>query len=331
MRCLILDPLFPDGDVIAEGGRLLRQGALVAFPTETVYGLGANGLDPRAVRRIFEAKGRPPDNPLILHVACQEDVEAVARVDHRARLLFRHFSPGPLTLVLPALSVVPREVTAGLETVAVRIPDHAVALALVRAAACPVAAPSANSSGRPSPTTAEAVVEDLGNRVDLVLNGGPTTVGLESTGVDATGASRVLLRPGGLSLEDLEAVAGPVLLPERGEMLRRSPGTRHRHYAPRVPVVLWSAREDFPENTSMVRAEGHAWGYVGMAPPPCRCVAERRFSNEAAYAAGLFAALRALERCPVEAILAEWPENVGVGRALRDRLRRASEPKNDER
>lgn len=325
MKCLKVDPRHPDAESIAEAGDLLRRGGLVAFPTETVYGLGADALDPRAVRRIFEAKGRPGDNPLILHVPRWEDAEGVARVDPRAAFLFRKFSPGPLTLVLPALPSVPREVTAGLDTVAVRIPNHAVALALLREAGCPVAAPSANSSGRPSPTTAEAVLEDLGDRVDLVLDGGPAAVGLESTVVDATGEHLVLLRPGGLSLEDLEALGGPVCLPDHEVVLRRSPGTRHRHYAPRIPVVLWDPGEGGragSEELDPVRR----WGYVGMAPPPFPCDMERRFPDLAAYAAGLFAALRSLERGAAEAILAEWPEGVGVGRALRDRLLRASEP-----
>ena len=161
MRCLILDPLFPDGDVIAEGGRLLRQGALVAFPTETVYGLGADATNPRAVAGIFEAKGRPGDNPLIVHVSSLEEAEALGAFDDRARLLADRFWPGPLTLVVEADPRIPEEVRAGLPTVAIRMPRHPLALDLIRRTGVPVAAPSANRSGRPSPTDAASVREDL--------------------------------------------------------------------------------------------------------------------------------------------------------------------------
>lgn len=325
MRRLTVDPHFPDFGVLEDAAAVLCRGGLVAFPTETVYGLGANGLDPQAVRGIFRAKGRPADNPLILHVATVADVATVARLDSRARDLFLRFAPGPLTLVLPALPGVPREVTAGLDTVAVRIPNHAVALGLLRVFGYPLAAPSANSSGRPSPTTADAVVEDLGGGIDVILDGGSTVVGVESTVVDATGDALVLLRPGGLAVEDLEAVAGPVVLANGKETMRRSPGTRHRHYAPSVPVVLWDSSGNFKK---LLEGESfpQRWGYVGMAPAPIGCVAERRFASLDTYAAGFFAALRALERLPLDAILAEFPSDTGIGRALQDRLRRAAEP-----
>ena len=193
-----------DASAIQEGARRLRAGEIVAFPTETVYGLGANGLNADAVRRIFEAKERPCDNPLILHIA---DVEALdrltARVNPRARALMERFWPGPLTLILPKAACVPYETTGGLETVAVRMPAHPVALALIRAADCPIAAPSANRSGRPSPTQADHVLEDLNGRIPLILDGGSSRVGVESTVLDLTGGTPVVLRPGGVTTEML--------------------------------------------------------------------------------------------------------------------------------
>ena len=215
----------PEPHIIAEAAYAIRSGKLVAFPTETVYGLGANGLDDGAVRKIFAAKGRPGDNPLILHFASPEDVEQVAYVNERAKLLMDSFWPGPLTLVLPAKSVVPNSVTAGLGTVAVRMPSHPVAMALIKAAGVPIAAPSANRSGRPSPTEAASVLADIGDDVDIILDGGATDVGLESTVIDVTGPSVVLLRAGGMPVERLEEVIEEVKLVPDEAKKKRSPGT----------------------------------------------------------------------------------------------------------
>jgi L-threonylcarbamoyladenylate synthase len=222
-----VDPADPDDHALAPAAQALRAGGLVAFPTETVYGLGANALDAVAVGGIFVAKERPADNPLIVHVP---DADAAWRVTDRktplAERLAARFWPGPLTLVLDAARSVPGETTAGLATVAVRVPDHPVARALLRAGSVPVAAPSANRSGRPSPTTARHVLDDLGDRVDVIVDGGPCVVGVESTVVDARGETPVVLREGAITREHLEvAPDGPP-----GD-LRVSPGTRHRHYA----------------------------------------------------------------------------------------------------
>ena len=225
-------------------GSIIRSGGLVAFPTETVYGLGANGLDPAAVEGIFRAKGRPSDNPLILHVAKKSDVKDLwTRVPEEARLLMDAFWPGPLTLIFNRSSLVPDQVAAGLPTVAVRMPDHKTALALIRAAGVPIAAPSANLSGRPSPTTAQHVKADLEGRIDLILDGGPCRVGLESTVLSLCGTPTIL-RPGGVTREMLEAVMGSVqvssavLAPLQGDGAAPSPGMKYKHYAPNAQVRI---------------------------------------------------------------------------------------------
>ena len=296
----------------------MADGELV-FSEGTVYGLGANAFG-QAVAKIFAAKGRPADNPLIVHVASPEDVDKIAFVDERARRLMELFWPGPLTLVLVAKEDVPSITRAGLSTVAVRMPSHPVALALIDEARCPVAAPSANRSGRPSPTNAQAVVDDLNGAVDVVIDAGPTDVGVESTVVDATGPDLVLLRPGGLPVEKLIAVED-VVLPQGEEIKRRSPGTRHRHYAPSVPLVLW---EEDDRTWGKFLSRNVAVGYVGIRKPPVAVAAEVRFGSIEGYARGLFSALRYLEKRRVDIIVADWPEEKGLGLALRDRLRRAS-------
>ncbi|HHY06692.1 MAG TPA: threonylcarbamoyl-AMP synthase [Clostridia bacterium] len=220
----------PEPEIIKQAATLIRQGGLVAFPTETVYGLGADGLNPQAVEKIFKAKERPTDNPLILHVADFATVGRLARqVDERATKLISAFWPGPLTLVLPKQKSIPNEVTAGLDTVAIRMPRHPVALALIKASGTPLAAPSANRSGYPSPTTGQHVYTDLAGRIEAILESGPTGVGLESTVLDLSGTVPVVWRPGGVSLEELTAILGTV------EM---KTDLKYTHYAPRAEVVL---------------------------------------------------------------------------------------------
>lgn len=329
-RILPVDPWNPQPGPIAEAAEILLSGGLVAFPTETVYGLGAHGLDPRAAAKIFAAKGRPADNPLILHFAAPEAVDEVALVPPNAERLMELFWPGPLTLVLPSRGIVPLEVTAGLDSVAVRMPSHPAALALLARANVPVAAPSANSSGRPSPTDAAAVASDLGDGVDLILDGGETSVGVESTVLDATGEQLVLLRPGGCAVEEIEARSGMKVLLSGGAA-HRSPGTRYRHYAPRVPLLLDTdaekiARAAEPNGRTLriawigMHAPEISLG-EGVAHPGLRIL----FDSPENYARGLFHALRVFEERGADLIAAQWPPSeAGIGRALRDRLTRAS-------
>lgn len=304
----------PDPAVIARAARLIRAGELVAFPTETVYGLGGNALDGDAVKKIYAAKGRPSDNPLILHFPGPEAVDRAAYTDARARALMDRFWPGPLTLVLPSRDCVSKEARGGLETVGCRVPDYPVALAFFAACGVPVAGPSANRSGRPSPTDALTVAGDLGAGVAMILDAGECRVGVESTVLDVTGSVPVLLRPGGVPMEELEAFLGHVALPTGINELRRSPGTRYRHYAPSVEVRVWTPGEPL---------DAAAFTYMGVARPPARPRREVAFSSYAAYAHGLFSALRELERDGLP-IVAEWPPAAGLGRALRDRISRAA-------
>jgi len=324
-----VDPRDPDPSVIARAAALLAQGRLVAFPTETVYGLGANALDPAAVARIYEAKGRPAYNPLIVHVS---DAAAARRLvtawPEAAERLAGRWWPGPLTLVLPKSREIPPEVTAGLETVALRVPAHPVALALLRAAGLPVAAPSANRSGEVSPTTAEHVQHSLGDRVPMILDGGPTPVGIESTVVDLTDRMPCLLRPGMVTQADLEAVVGPVRVPVaplQPDTPRPSPGMLDRHYAPKARVLLYRGPADGQESASRARSRG---GQVAALVRTARLSGvspqEELPDEPAAYARGLYGALRRLDQDGVAVILVEAPPGGPDWAAIRDRLDRAA-------
>ncbi|QQP87823.1 threonylcarbamoyl-AMP synthase [Skermanella sp. TT6] len=321
--------LVPPSDAnIARAAGLLRAGELVAFPTETVYGLGADATDDRAVARIFEAKGRPRFNPLIVHVPDQDSAEAIVRFDARAERLAETLWPGPLTLVLPRRPDGPLSllVSAGLDSVAVRFPAHPVARALLKAAGVPVAAPSANRSGAVSPTTPLHVAESLGARVGLILAAGRCAVGVESTVLDLTGEAPVLLRPGGVTAEDLEALLGvPVLRPPQAEAAGdpeapKSPGQLASHYAPGRPVRLDASGAGPDEALLAFGPDTFIRGgatRLNLSP--------QGDLHEAA--ANLFAMLRALDR-PEHAAIAVMPvPEQGLGAAINDRLRRAAAPR----
>ena len=315
-------------EALTHAAEVIRAGGLVAFPTETVYGLGADALSEAAVARIFEAKERPRGNPLIVHVADATALDEVAvRVTDRAREVVASFWPGPLTLVLDRAAAVPLITTGGLDTVAVRVPAHPVAQGLIRAAGRPLAAPSANRSGRPSPTRAPHVLEDLGGRIELILDGGSTSVGLESTVLDMTTEPPTLLRPGGVTLEQLEAHLGRVRLATGDdEAAGRSPGLRFRHYAPRAKVVLIEAGAGEEAVVSWLDGGKSvalmAQRSVGLDRPGLR-VRLMPVDLEA-YARELFEALRDLDATGVDAIFVEGIAEVGLGRAIMDRLRRAA-------
>jgi L-threonylcarbamoyladenylate synthase len=336
-----------DPAALAEAARAIRAGEPVAFPTETVYGLGANALDPIAVARVFEAKGRPRFDPLIVHLGATADLARYADPedvdDPRVGRLASRFWPGPLTLVLRKLPVIPEIATAGLDTVGLRVPDHPVALRLIAAAGVPIAAPSANRFGGLSPTRAEHVRRQLGEQIALILDGGPSRIGVESTVLLLARGRAVLLRPGGLPSEAIEAEIGP-LEPDGsdhgGSGPARSPGTSLAHYAPTVPLEI-----ALPNSTVTIapgervgllaasaagrrQAEGRAL-VKGVREPEGRGVfaaveTPAPDGDPLRFAAGLFEALHRLERAELDRIVAQPVAETGIGRAIMDRLRRAS-------
>lgn len=322
-----VDPLDPDPAAITEAAIALNAGGLVAFPTETVYGLGAHALDPHAVRRIYQAKGRPSFNPVIVHVASVEQArQLVTAWPITAERLARAFWPGPLTLVLPKAEAVPHDVTAGLPAVGVRIPAHPVALALLRAAAIPVAAPSANRFTEVSPTTADHVEASLGDAVDVLLDAGPTMVGIESTVVDLTGDAPRLLRPGMISPGSLAAVLGvPVHRVDsapRGDAPRLSPGQVDRHYAPRASLAMLSTDELEALRPSGRERLGLIVRAAEVRDPDVVIV--RLPDDPHGYAHGLYAALHSLDEAGCTRILVEQLPGDSAWDAIRDRLERAS-------
>ncbi|MCM2267573.1 MAG: L-threonylcarbamoyladenylate synthase [Elusimicrobiales bacterium] len=299
----------------------LRAGGVVAFPTETVYGLGADGLNPRACARIFEIKGRPRFDPLILHECSAARARRLfSRVPAAAARLMKAFWPGPLTLVLPKAAAVPAIVTSGLKTVAVRVPAHPTALALIKAAGRPIAAPSANSFGRLSPTTAAHVRKQLGAGPDLILDGGKTRIGVESTIITFAGGRPVLLRPGGLPLEEIEKIAGPVGSAGKPKGRPPAPGCLKKHYAPaaKLRIVARGAKvKDGPRTACLAFSEKPKGKFAATA-----VLSPAGDLREAA--ANLFGALHRLENSGAKVIYAQRVPAHGLGRAIMDRLRRAA-------
>lgn len=326
-------------EAIAEAAQLIREGQLVGMPTETVYGLGGNALDAEAAKRIFEAKGRPGDNPLIVHVSCVEEIPPLVRaIPPAARRLMDAFWPGPMTLILPKADCIPAEVSAGLDTVGIRLPANEAARALIREAGRPIAAPSANRSGRPSPTTAQHVFEDMDGRIPLILDDGPCEVGVESSVIDATGDVPVILRPGGITPEMVQEVIGGVRVDEHvmsplreGDVVR-SPGMKYKHYAPRAKTTIFEGEQthvveaicrEYDEQTArgehvaILGFDEHDFGgrlriSLGSVHRP----------QEAA--ARLFAALRELDELGETVALCEAVDLSGIGLAVMNRMGRAA-------
>lgn len=338
---LEVDPKNPDPEVIQLAAEAILRGQLVAFPTETVYGLGSNAMDENSVKRVYEVKGRPDVDPLIVHLASGDDLERVViQVTGLAKKLAEVFWPGALTLVQWKRPEMPMMVTSGLQTVAVRVPAHPVALALLRAAGVPIAAPSANLFGRSSPTTAEHVLNDLGGHIDVVLDGGPATIGVESTVLDITSNPPVILRPGGVSREELEELIGPLRL--SGEMLPvsnslPSPGMFTKHYAPCTELVVCTgANPDevlskMKQITLRCLAEGQQVGlliadddidwFSGLNTQVFLLGSQNDMEQ---VARRLYAGLRTLDERGVDLILTRFFDERGLGLAIRDRLRRAA-------
>lgn len=329
-----------DKQQIALGAKYLQQGRLVAFPTETVYGLGANTWDAQAVNRIFLAKGRPADNPLIVHIADYAALPTVvSQVPPQAERLMRIFWPGPLSIVMPKSERVPDIVTAGLDTVAVRWPNHPVAQELILQAGLPIAAPSANRSGRPSPTLAEHVAQDLGDKVDLILDAGLAAIGLESTVIDLSNPEPVLLRPGAVTLEDLEETLGTTVRvasssPSPDQPVR-SPGMKYTHYAPKAPLYLYLGEPNAVVQAQRARIEelvkeGKRVGvltydqYLGCFQATQK-LSLGCYERPAEAAQNLYQLLRRFDELEVDIILAHgYPSTDGLGLALQNRLAKAA-------
>ena len=324
------DPATPE---IAAG--IIRRGGLVAIPTETVYGLGANGLDEAAVASIFAAKGRPQDNPLILHVAEPKEMEKFCHsIPESAYALADKFWPGPLTMVLPARDVVPKRTTAGLSTVAVRCPDNDATRAIIRLSGVPIAAPSANLSGKPSTTTAEHVLHDHDGKIDAIVDGGPCRVGVESTIVDLTEERPRLLRPGGITPEQLTAILGDLVVDKAvtaqidKDAVVKAPGMKYRHYAPDSEVIIVSGSREaaaryihrhFQPGDRVLCFEEELPLYADCAP-----LAYGKESDVNTLSAGLFAALRELDDPSISRVYARCPVGGGVAYAVQNRLKKAA-------
>jgi len=331
----------PCEEVIQKAAQILRAGGLVAFPTETVYGLGGNGLDPEASRKIYAAKGRPSDNPLILHISSREDlIPLVQEIPPMAERLMDAFWPGPMTLIFRKSELVPKETTGGLDTVAIRFPSHPVAAALIRSCGFPIAAPSANTSGRPSPTRAEHVAEDLSGKIEMILDGGEVEIGLESTILDVTGAVPVMLRPGYVSLEAVRRLMGageidPAIVGAPKPGLRpRAPGMKYRHYAPKAEVTIFEGpaaevTEEILLRVADKRAAGAKvrilCGEESRNAYPSElvcCLGER--SDEDSLAHNLYSALRDFDAEGTEYVFSESFAEGELGLAIMNRLDKAA-------
>ncbi len=318
MRITVNPHAFTDMQ-LENAAAILQGGGICAFPTETVYGLGANAFDEKAVKKIFEAKGRPQDNPLIVHVSDRSQLDNICTVTPLAEMLMDRFWGGPLTLILPKKEAVPYSVTAGLETVAVRLPSHPVANALIRLSGLPIAAPSANLSGKPSPTRAAHVIADLEGRADCIIDGGDCLWGVESTVLDLTVSPPAVLRPGAVTKEELSEVIGDVIY-GTGVGAPKSPGMKYTHYAPNAPVYIaegedalariYSAAENFQKPGVLY--------YQTERPKFSSSVFAGK--NEKEYAANLFFTLREFDKMGVDVIFAMPPKEGGMGDAVRNRL-----------
>ncbi len=319
----------PQENLIEQAATIIRGGGLVAFATETVYGLGADALNDEAVQKIFQAKGRPADNPLIVHISSRAMLARVAdEVSDKAERLIEKFWPGPLTLVLKRKPEVAVAVSCGLPTIAVRLPANRIALALIERANTPIAAPSANRSGRPSPTTAAHVLQDLQGRIEMILDGGETNIGIESTVIDMTSEVPLILRPGFVTREMLEAVMGEVRQSGSEEDLKRSPGTRYRHYSPRARVVL--VERASAEKLKQICEALWLAGPVGLIHhTPIETGEQKQFTiqlsdSPADYARRIYGAFRKLDEKNLQTIIVEGIAETGEGAAVMDRLRRAA-------
>ncbi len=339
-KIIKIDANNPETDKLEYAAEVLQNGGLVAFPTETVYGLGANALDETAVAKIFEAKGRPSDNPLIVHIADSSDLRMLSEnIPEVTGSLVEEFWSGPLTLVMPKAPAIPPIVTAGLDSVAVRMPSHPIARALISLAGVPVAAPSANSSGRPSPTCAGHVIEDLDGKIDVIIDGGSVEVGLESTVLDITSPVPAILRPGGVTYEQLASLLGkvdvcPSLKPGSADCAPKSPGMKYRHYAPKARVIVFEGSpdkvaEEINRRTALNRENGISSAILATDETVslyrgAEVVSMGSRKDPGTIASRLIHVLRDFDGKDVQMILAEAIEDRGIGFAVMNRLLKAA-------
>ncbi|MTI46878.1 L-threonylcarbamoyladenylate synthase [Sporosalibacterium faouarense] len=335
-----IDENNPESGKIKIAADVLKKGGLVAFPTETVYGLGANALDEKAVSNIFMAKGRPDDNPLIVHIADISQIDSLVEdIPEKAFKLMERFWPGPLTIIFNRSKIVPDKITGGLSTVAIRMPNHKISLKLIREANLPIAAPSANTSGRPSPTDSLHVIEDLNGKIDVIIEGGPTGIGVESTVLDISGDVPLILRPGGVTQEDLEEVFpkveyDPALSIGEANLVPKSPGQKYRHYSPKADMIVVegevkSIAQSIIELSNTYHNEGKKVGIMATSQNHNKyssgtviTVGDR--NKPETIAASLFKVLRKFDEIGVDIIIAEGINEIGIGKAIMNRMRKAA-------
>lgn len=329
----------PEKDIIEAGAKLIKNGGVVAFPTETVYGLGANAFCEEAIDKIFIAKGRPQDNPLILHVSSIDEVyPLVEKVDEKAKMLMEKFWPGPLTIIFKKSSKVSKKLTGGLSTVAIRMPRNKIALELISSSGVPIAAPSANTSGRPSPTEASHVVEDMYGKIDMIIDGGSTGVGVESTVLDMSEKVPTILRPGGVTMEDLLQIFSEVeydqsIISDDENIVPKSPGQKYKHYAPKAKMIVFTGdvkniSRNIKSQVKSLILEGKKVGIMATEETKDEysegivlVVGSR--SDKDTIARNLFKVLRQFDELNVDMILAEGIDTEGIGRAIMNRMKKA--------
>lgn len=335
-----VDPENIDYEVIKEAAKIINEGGTVVFPTETVYGIGADALNDEAVDKIFRAKGRPQDNPLIVHISSFDELNDLAsEIPERAKILADKFWPGPMTMILNKKDALSDKITAGLDTAAIRLPSNEIALALIKESKKPIAAPSANTSGKPSPTEVSHVIEDLMGKVDMIIDGGSTYIGLESTVVDMTMDIPMILRPGGITLKDIKEVLGnceydPAIIKSNEKIVPKSPGQKYRHYHPKADVILYKGNienitKKINEDYEKFETDGKNVGIMSTVQTKQSygskyniCVGDRTIPLS--ISSNLFRDLRKFDQEGIEIILAESVDEDGLGKAIMNRLSKAS-------
>ncbi|TBR10110.1 MAG: threonylcarbamoyl-AMP synthase [Candidatus Nitrosotenuis sp.] len=339
-KILKINPTRPQISMIRQAVQLIRKGETVAFPTETVYGLGADALNPSAVKKIFEAKGRPADNPLIVHIQDKEDLKRLASdIPEITEKIIEKFWPGPLTIVLKKSKIVPKITTGGLNTVAIRMPKNKIASLLIKEAGIPLAAPSANFFGRPSPTLAKHVSDDLGGRISMILDGGKTKIGIESTVIDLTGKTPMLLRPGGVTLEQIQKLVGavkihPMIKGKKSKLIHRSPGMKYKHYSPNAKVILiegstQNVNKKISQLVSKFKKQQKRVGIMSTQKNRIYKADMTRFvgSSTDKIAANLFRLFREFDAQKVDIILVHGISKKGLGLGVMNRISKAAHKK----